>query len=246
MLYISSFLLIISFIFTGCFSLKEQEISSEHIANSKNINLSSATMRPYKVGGVTYKPIVAKAGDIYIGIASWYGPNFDGKLTSNGEVYDMDALTVASKILPMNTVVSITNLSNDKSVIARVNDRGPFVKNRIVDLSREVAMRLDVYKNGTAKVRVEVLGYYSEKEVITPLLYSNIYIQLGAYKELSKAIKTKNLYSKKYNNIEIKKIELDGGIYYKVLIGKFNSENEAREFLASKVKGQGAFLYVDK
>jgi rare lipoprotein A len=116
----------------------------------------------YKVGG-TY----VIAGQVYTpsedlrynesGMASWYGPGFHGKRTANGEAYDQHAMTAAHRTLPMPSVVRVTNLSNGNTVILRVNDRGPFAHNRIIDVSRAAAERLDMVKSGVASVRVEIL-----------------------------------------------------------------------------------------
>jgi rare lipoprotein A len=119
-------------------------------------------MRPYSVFGITYYPFVAKIGDDFDGIASWYGPDFHSKKTSNGEIYDMYDMTAAHKTLPMNTVVKVENLENGKTIIVRINDRGPFVKGRIIDLSNKAAHEIDMVRRGTAKVKVSVLGYNGE------------------------------------------------------------------------------------
>ena len=92
---------------------------------------------------------------IEIGIASWYGPGYHGRLTANGEVYDMEALTAAHQILPFNTLVRVTNLKNQRTVIVRINDRGPFIKDRIIDLSKSAARHLDLLEDGITKVTVE-------------------------------------------------------------------------------------------
>ncbi len=132
-----------------------------------------ATMKPYCVNGVTYYPIAAKVGQKFYGIASWYGPNFHGGQTSNGEYYDMYALTAAHKTLPINTMVKVTNLQNGKSTIVRINDRGPFVPDRIIDLSYQAAQEIGLIKHGTAKVELEVVSYdktanrYAHKPPIT-------------------------------------------------------------------------------
>ncbi len=91
------------------------------------------------------------------GIASYYGPKFHGRKTSSGEVFDMNALTAAHNTLPFGTLVKVTNLSNGLSVIVRINDRGPFMKNRIIDLSYEAARRIGMLGPGTAKVRLEIV-----------------------------------------------------------------------------------------
>ena len=112
---------------------------------------------PYQISGVWYYPAVDYDYD-ETGIASWYGPDFHGKVTANGEPYDMNAMTAAHRTLPMPSVVQVTNLENGRSVTLRVNDRGPFARGRIIDLSRRAAQLLDVERNGTAKVRVQVLA----------------------------------------------------------------------------------------
>lgn len=111
---------------------------------------------PYQVAGLWYYP-AEDFGYLEEGIASWYGPNFHGKRTANGEVYDMDALTAAHKTLPIPSVVKVTNLENGRSMKLRINDRGPFVEGRIIDLSRRAAQELDVIRSGIAKVRVELV-----------------------------------------------------------------------------------------
>jgi rare lipoprotein A len=97
------------------------------------------------------------------GMASWYGPGFHGKRTANGEAYDQAAMTAAHRTLPMPSVVRVTNLSNGSSVIVRVNDRGPFANDRIIDLSRAAAEKLDMVRAGTASVRVEILPEESKR-----------------------------------------------------------------------------------
>lgn len=116
-------------------------------------------MRPYTVNGKTYYPTVVKVGERASGTASWYGPDFHGKKTSNGEVYNMYGFTAAHKTLPMNTMLRVTNLKNNRQVIVRVNDRGPFVSNRIIDLSKGAASKIGMIGAGTAPVLLEVIGF---------------------------------------------------------------------------------------
>lgn len=131
--------------------------SDKNIRNSKAMH--RATLRSYSVFGKRYYPMVANLGDEFTGIASWYGPSFHAKKTSNGEIYDMYAMTAAHKTLPMNTMLRVDNLENGKSVVVRINDRGPFVAGRIIDLSNTAAHKIDMVNNGTAKVKIKVLGY---------------------------------------------------------------------------------------
>lgn len=112
--------------------------------------------KPYQIDGRWYYPNEDMAYQEE-GIASWYGPNFHGKLTANGESYDMNALTAAHRTLPMPSFVRVTNLENGRAVVLRVNDRGPFAKERIIDVSRRAAQLLGFQGQGTTRVRVEVL-----------------------------------------------------------------------------------------
>jgi peptidoglycan lytic transglycosylase len=113
--------------------------------------------KPYEVKGVLYVP---RADPEYeeIGIASWYGDDFHGKMTANGEVYDMNALTAAHRTLPLPSLATVTNVATGRSVIVRINDRGPFKKGRIIDVSARVARELGFSNHGIAKVRVKYLG----------------------------------------------------------------------------------------
>ena len=112
--------------------------------------------KPYKVAGKTYRP--ARDDDYdRVGLASWYGPNFHGKATANGEVFNKNDLTAAHKTLPLPSIVSVENLENGKRVVVRVNDRGPFVDDRLIDLSEAAARRLGFHSKGLAKVRVKYL-----------------------------------------------------------------------------------------
>lgn len=112
----------------------------------------------YEVAGHRYYVLSSSTGYRERGIASWYGRDFDGQPTSGGETYDMNAMTAAHKTLPIPTWVEVTNLSNGKHVIVKVNDRGPFVANRIIDLSYRAARKLDMIRTGTAYVEVRALG----------------------------------------------------------------------------------------
>ncbi len=147
-----------------------------------------ATMKPYTVRGVKYYPIVPTIGETFRGIASWYGPNFHGGKTSNGEYYDMNSLTAAHKTLPMNTLVKVTNLKNGASTIVRINDRGPFVSGRIIDLSHQAAQEIDMLHSGIANVELEVVdvdGRVSQsKPAPTKQIEDDKSVHYGVSKEL--------------------------------------------------------------
>ena len=132
--------------------------------------------KPYQVKGVWYYPREDGQYD-RTGIASWYGDPFHGRRTANGEIYDMNALTAAHKTLPMPMRVRVTNLDNGRSLVLKINDRGPFVHGRIIDVSRRAAQLLGFYKQGTAKVRVTAVDPVRPKvvakRVATPLEQQN-------------------------------------------------------------------------
>jgi rare lipoprotein A len=111
---------------------------------------------PYKIDGVTYTP-QEEFNHVETGVASWYGPGFHGKSTANGEAYDQSARTAAHRTLQMPSIVRVTNVDNGLSTVVRINDRGPFARSRVIDLSRTAAQELDIVRNGTAHVRIEQL-----------------------------------------------------------------------------------------
>jgi rare lipoprotein A len=112
---------------------------------------------PYEIGGITYYPRADPYYDV-TGLASWYGKDFHGKDTANGEVFDMNTLSAAHKTLPMPSYVRVTNLTNGRSLVLRVNDRGPFVQSRIIDVSRRAAQLLGFENKGVERVRVQVVN----------------------------------------------------------------------------------------
>lgn len=123
----------------------------------------------YTVRGKHYQVLKTADGFQEQGIASWYGRKFHGHLTSNGEIYDMYAMSAAHKNLPLPTYVKVTNNDNGRSVIVRVNDRGPFHQSRVIDLSYSAAYKLDMLKTGTANVTIKTVTANTPKSVITPL-----------------------------------------------------------------------------
>lgn len=137
--------------------------------------------KPYTVRGKTYRPYTTANGFTELGVASWYGPGFHGKQTANGERYNQNAMTAAHKLLPFNTDIRVTNLDNGRSTMVRINDRGPFVANRVIDLSRRAAEQIGMIASGTARVRLEAVG--NKKPVLTPDgdMLGRFYVQIGAF-----------------------------------------------------------------
>ena len=212
------------------------KVAPQKIRNSKAMH--RATMRPYEVFGKKYYPTLAKVGDTYTGISSWYGPNFHAKATSNGEIYNMYASTAAHKTLPMNTMVRVDNLENNKSTIVRINDRGPFVGTRIIDLSNKAARAIDMVAKGTAKVRITVLGFNAkiattQSELEQTASVSSYYIQVGAFRRYEGAQitqrKFKMIVESRYDVI-IKEGVLNNEKINRVFISGFRSNEEAVDY----------------
>ena len=129
----------------------------------------------YEVLGKRYRVMASSKGFSERGVASWYGRKFHGRLTSNREVYDMHAMTAAHKTLPLPTWVEVRNLRNNRRVLVRVNDRGPFAHNRIIDLSYAAAQALDMIEDGTSMVEVRVI------DTAVPVSGNDMYVQVGAF-----------------------------------------------------------------
>jgi rare lipoprotein A len=158
-----------------------------------------------------------------VGFASWYGDPYHGRHTSNGEIYNKFKLTAAHRTLPFDTLVKVNNLENGKSVKVRINDRGPFVENRIIDLSYAAAQRIAMDRAGIAKVRLAVLKTISESPVLT--------IQIGSFKEKVNAEKLKKQLSRYYRNIAIEPSYAAGDRYFRVLVGQFSQRSLAEKAL---------------
>jgi rare lipoprotein A len=160
---------------------------------------------------------------VQTGVASWYGPNFHGKTTSNKEIYDMHDLTAAHKSLPFGTYVMVTNLNNGKSVTVRINDRGPFVKGRIIDLSFAAAKAVDMIDTGTAPVRLEILADISPKRSS-----QKFSVQVGSFVLEDNAKALKNELQRNFQNVYISPFKTVNQIYYRVRI-KAKDQGSARE-----------------
>ena len=205
---------------------------------------SHPTMKPYVIRGIKYYPTVVSVGDEFSGNASWYGPDFHGKLTSNGETYNMYDMTAAHKTLPMNTIVKVTNKRNGLSTVVRINDRGPFIDTRIIDLSNTAAKKIDMLNAGTAPVVIEILGFSAKGTQQIPSkqeLKSSpqdesmdaFAIQIGSFSRIEGAILTQ----KKYNDTDgyktvIKNMQTQNGRMFKVWLKGFRSEQEAKDYIA--------------
>ena len=248
-------LLTASTLFTGC-SQKRHMAKKPSASKYTSAARHKSTMRSYKVLGKRYHPTYVKVGQVQKGISSWYGPNFHGKYTSNGEVYNMHARTAAHKTWPMDTMVKVNNLQNGKSTIVRINDRGPFVRGRVIDCSYTAGKEIGLDRMGIAKVSVEVLGFAGKVESAatiakqkrehkqTRVKLSNFGVQVGAFRRQAGAQTYKRKYAGMYDRYKpvIKRFSyVDGAPLYRVWLMGFGSEQEARDFKDNNELG-GAFI----
>jgi rare lipoprotein A len=181
--------------------------------------------RPYKALGQWYQPLPDAKGFRQQGVASWYGPDFHGKRSSSGETYDMHDLTAAHKTLPLGTLVRVRHLQNQRTIEVRINDRGPFVGDRIIDLSYEAARRLGIVGPGTAAVEVVAIGTLAG----TPAdVYSgNFTFQVGAFSSRENAERLRAELNPRFGNAHIVEFEQGGRVFYRLRVGKCSSLDEA-------------------
>ena len=190
--------------------------------------------KPYKVFGKWYQPLPDSKGFRQRGIASWYGKDFHGKKTSNGEIYDMYAMTAAHKTLPLGTYVRVHNLENNRELEVRVNDRGPFVRGRIIDLSYAAANELGLVGPGTAKVEIFALGTPSTTDGDTGRTFvqddyfsGNFTFQVGAFIIRENAERLKRKLNEQFKNAHITIYDRGDQIFYRVRVGTFKTLEDA-------------------
>ncbi len=216
---------------------------------TKKKSKSKATQRPYVINGITYYPIPSSHGYEERGKASWYGQQFHGKKTSNGEIYDMYGDTAAHKTLPMDTVLLVKNLENGKTTTVRINDRGPFVQERILDLTYTKAEHLGIIGKGTAHVEIIALGQQQETEVVasatsskTPTIAQpdkkppvvqdfdkgNFYVQVGAFERIENARTLAKAFANRGRDVIIQQYPAAGMNLYRVMVFASNSLAKAK------------------
>jgi len=180
-------------------------------------------------------------GNVQTGIASWYGGEFHGKRTSSREVYDMNDLTAAHNTLPLGTFVAVTNLNNGKSVVVRINDRGPFVRNRVIDLSYAAARAIDLIGTGTAPVRIEVLADISPP--LAPLRFS---VQIGSFIQRANAEAIRQDLARQFADVYVSTFATARQVYYRVRIRA--KDREMAEALARRLmeKGYTAIIFEEQ
>ncbi len=186
------------------------------------------TYRPYSVKGKKYYPLPDAENFSEEGLASWYGDDLHGRSTASGEPYDMHKLTAAHKILPMNTRVRVTNLENDRQVVVRINDRGPFVSGRIIDVSRAAAQDLGFLNKGVAQVRIETLdgvpGYTPGGD-----MPGNFYVQIGSFTVHDNATSLLETVKRRYPGSRIQEALVGGKRFWRVQLGPLKGLQAAKQ-----------------
>jgi len=193
--------------------------------------------RPYKALGQWYQPLPDSKGFRQRGIASWYGADFHGKKTSNGEIYDMYTMTAAHKTLPLGTYVRVYNLENGRQLDVRINDRGPFVRGRIIDLSYTAAKKIDIVDSGTAAVEIVALGTPAAGQSGSTPSYTagdyysgNFTFQVGAFADRRNAERLKARLTDDYVNAHITVFDRGDQIFYRVRVGQCTTLKQAAEY----------------
>jgi rare lipoprotein A len=174
--------------------------------------------------------------EVQYGVASWYGGEFHGRPTSSGEVYDMYQLTCAHNTLSLGTVVMVTNLENGRSLELKVNDRGPFVKERIIDVSYAAAQMLGMWEKGTALVKVEVISPGIE-------IVQRFTLQVGSFADETNAQRLAEQLRKSFENVYVATVETLTQKYHRVRIGQYETR-EAAWVMAEKVSQMGFKVLV--
>lgn len=239
--------------FGGRDSGPSQPVDVSHIPNAvpkHEKRTRAGNPSTYVVLGKRYYVLKSSTGFTQRGIASWYGNKFHGKKTSNGETYDMYAMTAAHKTLPIPCYVQVTNLKNGKQVVVRVNDRGPFHENRIIDLSYAAAKKLGITANGTGLVEIHTVepgqkaptlrsASLNKPVPVTPATKPMLYLQLGSFIERNNAESLRaQLVLNNVNAAAIQQTTVDRHNIYRVRIGPLTTVEEA-DRIASQISSLG-------
>jgi len=213
-------------IFYGCSSVKPPPTPPGH-------------SKPYKIGKNWYKPLTHARAFSQRGKASWYGRKFHGRKTASGEIYNMYAMTAAHKTLPLGTYVRVHNLKNNRKIDVRINDRGPFIRGRIIDLSYTAAKKLGIVGSGTAPVEIVALGAASKPKAAgstgpsyVPVNYQegSFTIQIGAFSNRKNAERLKRKLNRSYKNVHITTYYDGYDTFYRVRVGKCSTLKDAEAY----------------
>ena len=178
-----------------------------------------------RIGSESNRTERAEAGRILqSGMASWYGPNFHGKATANGEIFNMNDLTAAHRTLPFNTIVQVENLDNGRSVVVRINDRGPYVANRVIDLSRKASQEINMIDAGTASVHIYLVEDGDRPVAGDVTNFETFTVQLASFSTRREA----EAYAARVSDSRAEQVTFGNTTVYRVYYGIFRSVEEAR------------------
>jgi len=234
---------ILAFLLCGCSTVKPPPTLPGH-------------PKPYKVGKIWYQPLPHAERFSQWGKASWYGTKFHGKKTANGEIYNMYAMTAAHKTLPFDTVVSVRNVENNTAIKVRINDRGPFARSRIIDLSYAAAKKLGIVGPGTAYVEIVALARSIQPDMsksntasypATDLYEGNFTVQIGAFGEMENAEKLREELARNYKNVYITSYFKGRDTFYRVKVGKYTNLAQANRVERIMIQNgyKGAFAIAE-
>jgi rare lipoprotein A len=191
--------------------------------------------KPYTVAGKRYEPLSSHEGFVQEGIASSYGRDFHGRKTSSGEPFDMNAMTAAHKTLPLGVYVKVRHKRTGREIVVRINDRGPFVRERIIDLSEGAARKLDMIQEGVSPVKITALGYKIERkdgeaEYRSPINYDSgkFALQVAALKNRTNAYRYADELKRKYGSADVQEAIVEGNMFYRVRLGHYSSLRAAQ------------------
>ncbi|OGR05443.1 MAG: hypothetical protein A2511_11320 [Deltaproteobacteria bacterium RIFOXYD12_FULL_50_9] len=243
------------FLFTACARTDFRRQPAAPVGKRSSYSADiPATQRPYTINGRTYYPLPSSEGYVETGIASWYGGEFHGRKTANGETFNMHEMTAAHKTLPMHTLLLVRNLENSRETVVRVNDRGPFVKARIVDLGLAAASDLGITGAGTARVQITALG-----EAVTVIRGTNkserflphqdftageFYVQIGSFVNPDNAERLKEKMLAQGRPAVIQQFERDAKVFHRVQVKAGDTLQGAKtmEAILSDSGFPGAFV----
>lgn len=167
-------------------------------------------------------------GNTLRGVASWYGPSFHGKPSASGEPYDMWAMTAAHRTLPFGTMVRVKSVESGKTVAVRINDRGPFIRGRIIDLSYAAARELSMIGKGTEEVVLTVLQPHQGQNPVAENREIRFWVQAGSFQTLTEAVSFQEQLRPHYSRMRLQSVQLPSGEWHRVQIGAFSSAQKAR------------------
>ena len=223
--------IIIAVITSSCTTYQRAYPPSEQQQSTRK----QPTQKPYVVNGKMYEPLSSHQGFEQEGIASSYGRDFHGRTTSNGELFDMYAMTAAHKTLPLGVYVRVQHKRNGKEVVVRINDRGPFVGDRIIDLSESAAERLGMLQEGLAPVKVTALGYKADGQASSsgyrqPANYDagTFSLQVAAFAIRDNAYRYAEELRKRFGTADVREARMHGKTFYRVRMGRYDSLRSAQ------------------